>query len=68
MGEPSTGLLVGRGRERAQLVSAMERGVAGDPGLVVVCGEAGIGKTALVEDLGQGGSGPPRASSERLGR
>ena len=51
MADPTAGLPVGRGRERAQLVSAMERGLAGDPGLTVVCGEAGIGKTTLVEDL-----------------
>jgi DNA-binding SARP family transcriptional activator/predicted ATPase len=43
--------LAGRGAETAALREAWSRAVAADPGLVMVIGEAGIGKTALAEDL-----------------
>jgi DNA-binding SARP family transcriptional activator/predicted ATPase len=43
--------LAGREAETAALRQAWGRAVAGDPGLVMVIGEAGIGKTALAEDL-----------------
>ena len=43
-------VLVGRGRERAQLTEVGLLAAAGDPQIVVVRGEAGIGKTSLVRE------------------
>ena len=46
-GQPA---LVGRESERAALRAAVERAVGGEPGLVLIHGEAGIGKTSLVRE------------------
>lgn len=47
---------VGRQGERRALTSALERAAAGEPQVVVVTGDAGIGKTRLVEEVtGQAG-------------
>ena len=43
--------LAGRDAETAALLEAWSRAAAKDPGLVMIIGEAGIGKTALAEDL-----------------
>jgi len=43
--------LVGRGRELAQLETALERALAGRGGLVLLTGEPGIGKTALAREF-----------------
>jgi DNA-binding SARP family transcriptional activator len=43
--------LVGRDAETTALREAWGRAVAADPGLVMIVGEAGIGKTALAEEL-----------------
>lgn len=51
MGAPSGVRFVGRERELASLRSALDAGLAGAPGLVMVVGEAGMGKTALVDRL-----------------
>jgi DNA-binding SARP family transcriptional activator/predicted ATPase len=52
-GRPGRGRagLAGRQAETAALREAWGRGVAADPQLVMIIGEAGIGKTALAEDL-----------------
>ncbi len=41
--------LLGRGRECEAVSSLLSRAQAGSSGVLVVRGEAGIGKTALVE-------------------
>jgi DNA-binding SARP family transcriptional activator len=46
-----TRILAGRDTETAALREAWGRAVAADAGVVVIVGEAGIGKTALAEDL-----------------
>jgi predicted ATPase len=43
-------VLVGRRPELEALSAAFERAAAGDPAIVVVGGEAGVGKTRLVEE------------------
>ena len=49
---PSSGppLLVGRSRERSLLRAQLSAALAGQGGLVILSGEAGIGKTTLAED------------------
>lgn len=47
-GKVTDALLIGRDRPAATLRTALERTVASHGGLVLVTGEAGIGKTALV--------------------
>jgi ATP/maltotriose-dependent transcriptional regulator MalT len=47
----SSPVLVGRDAEVAQLRAALERAAAGRPAIVVVAGEAGVGKTRLVAEL-----------------
>ena len=42
--------LVGRESERQALRAAIERAVSGEPGMLLVHGEAGIGKTSLVRE------------------
>ncbi len=44
-------MLAGRDAETAALREAWGRAVAADPGVVMIVGEAGIGKTTLAEDL-----------------
>jgi DNA-binding CsgD family transcriptional regulator/tetratricopeptide (TPR) repeat protein len=44
-------VLVGRAAEVARLRAALERAAAGQPAVVVVAGEAGVGKTRLVAEL-----------------
>ena len=42
---------VGRGAERAELGAALDSALGGQGRLVLVAGEAGIGKTRIVEEL-----------------
>ena len=49
--QPSRHALPGRAAETAALREAWARAVAGDGGVVMIIGEAGIGKTALAEEL-----------------
>lgn len=44
---------MGRGPELAALVAAFESAVAGEPAVVLVGGEAGVGKTRLVEEAAE---------------
>src|SRR6185369_7235934 len=46
-------VLVGRGRELEVLMGAFERARAGEPAVVIVGGEAGVGKTRLVEEAAE---------------
>jgi predicted ATPase len=46
--------LVGRGVERARLEAALAGAVAGSGSLVLVSGDAGVGKTRLTEDVFSG--------------
>ncbi|WP_433529302.1 helix-turn-helix transcriptional regulator [Micromonospora sp. CA-263727] len=56
---PST-VLVGRQREMAQLRDALTRARAGEPVTVLVGGEAGVGKTRLLEEFGRSAGGDAR--------
>jgi tetratricopeptide (TPR) repeat protein len=56
----SSPVLVGRDAEVAQLRAAVQRVAAGQPAIVVVAGEAGVGKTRLVAEL-LGDAGQPGA-------
>ena len=47
----SSPVLVGRAAEAARLGAAFERAAAGQATVVVVAGEAGVGKTRLVAEL-----------------
>jgi DNA-binding CsgD family transcriptional regulator/tetratricopeptide (TPR) repeat protein len=49
--DPMAGRLIGRDAETAQLYDAMTLAAQGEPQLVLVAGDAGIGKTCLVSDL-----------------
>ena len=42
-------MVVGREREQAMLAAALDRAASGTPALVLVTGEAGIGKTTIVD-------------------
>ena len=46
------GRLVGREAELVRLRGALQRAQAGEPGVIVISGEAGIGKTRLAAELG----------------
>jgi hypothetical protein len=46
-------VFVGRGPELAALVAALESAIAGEPAVVLVGGEAGVGKTRLVEEAAE---------------
>jgi DNA-binding CsgD family transcriptional regulator/tetratricopeptide (TPR) repeat protein len=48
----SSSFFVGRVTERAQLEAGLDAAERGEPGLVLLGGEAGIGKTRLVAELG----------------
>lgn len=48
---PDQPVLVGRERERQTLLDALDRAAGGQGSLVLISGEAGIGKTSLVDDL-----------------
>ena len=52
-GEPREGLspLVGRVREMALLRESLAKAVAGHEGLVMISGEAGVGKSRLIEEV-----------------
>ena len=43
-------VFVGRGAELASMLAALESAMASDPAVVIVGGEAGVGKTRLVEE------------------
>jgi DNA-binding CsgD family transcriptional regulator/tetratricopeptide (TPR) repeat protein len=51
MGGNGTGQLVGREAESSQLLDALTRANSGQPQVVLVAGDAGIGKTSLIADL-----------------
>jgi ATP/maltotriose-dependent transcriptional regulator MalT len=46
-------VFVGRGGELAALVAALESAVQGEPAVVLVGGEAGVGKTRLVDEAAE---------------
>jgi predicted ATPase len=49
-GRPCGANFVGRTQELAQILEAVDRAERGEPGLVLIGGEAGIGKTRLLSD------------------
>jgi hypothetical protein len=51
IGARETSLFVGRDRDLSQLHADLEAAATGQGGLVLVAGEAGIGKTRLLEEL-----------------
>ena len=55
-------LFVGRHEEMASLVTLLDRAGRGEPGFAIIAGEAGVGKTRLVDEL----SARARAVNRRL--
>jgi len=49
--EPFTTPLVGRRQEWQRLLSAWKHSSAGSPHMIFICGEAGIGKSRLIEEI-----------------
>src|SRR5918999_5661275 len=47
----SSSIFVGRVPERARLVAGLDAASSGEPGLILLGGEAGIGKTRLVDEF-----------------
>ncbi len=47
----SSPIFVGRVAERAALSAALERAAAGEPGITLIGGEAGVGKTRLLTEV-----------------
>ena len=61
--------LVGRHAERARLEELARRARAGQGALVLLCGEAGVGKTRLADEVARGAPGARAARrGERSGR
>jgi DNA-binding CsgD family transcriptional regulator len=56
----SSPVMVGRDAELHQLQAAAERGAAGETQVVVVGGEAGVGKSRLIEEFARDVDGPGR--------
>jgi len=52
--QPELVPLVGREKERATLLAQLEAAIGGHGGLVLVEGEAGVGKTRLLQEVGRG--------------
>ena len=59
--------IVGRAVERDVITAAYARVAAGQPQLLLITGEAGIGKTRLMEDLVQQVRSAERAAQVRIG-
>src|ERR687889_149410 len=53
------GTLIGRDEARARLAAAVDAARAGHGSLVLVAGEAGVGKTRLVEEVVAAAPGDP---------
>ena len=58
-------VLIGRAAERASLDAAFRSACGDGPAMVLVAGEAGIGKTRLVTEFAHAVSGRRRCSPER---
>jgi DNA-binding CsgD family transcriptional regulator/tetratricopeptide (TPR) repeat protein len=52
------GSLIGRDRERSLLSERLDRAVLGEGGMLLLAGEAGVGKTRLLDDLTGSASTP----------
>jgi MoxR-like ATPase len=56
-------VFVGRAAELALLTAAIDAAVDAEPSVVLVSGEAGVGKTRLAEEAADARARPGRASS-----
>src|SRR4051812_50111397 len=64
-------VFIGREAELATLTAALDAAVGGDPAVVLLSGEAGVGKTRLVEEAaeraGEAGAGGAAGGRPREG-